>query len=207
MQNLDEQIDLPQDLVERIDDSQLAGALRKMRARHLSHLLSQHLAEHGFDDAVAWSHYGMAGPTVTCAIEGSGPDPERLPQLGVQLQMDNHSGGQFRLMGIMPHLSSVNGGDREAREAWARTNTPWAFDCDHLTSNPGLVGPSRPKSDAPSSPLKFNSYNPDFLYRYFKLSNLTVGNFLEATVRHLAHLHTRIPVDDNETTEAPSTAT
>ena len=157
----------------------MLSGLSKARAERVADHINNRLVRHG-QAPTAYSLFSNALPGVSSFFEVQSGG--RQPRAGWQYQP-----GPFRRALVLPHLSGKGPDSKNTRAAFARQN-PQFFSFDHLDR---ILG----SSDAPLSHNKkgkadgeFNHFDPDFVYRYKNLPNMTVEQVTLAAVAHAEYL-------------------
>ncbi|MGX7695987.1 PD-(D/E)XK nuclease family protein [Gordonia polyisoprenivorans] len=162
------------------DDKQLMMSASKLRAFYLSNYIDTAIEE---TKVTRTSNAGLtnATPMIEFAydIRADGKDM----RVGWQLQ-----GHQFRLFAVLPQLKGLTPGLVERRNQWGLDH-PEYFQFDTLAP---ITGTSR---DQVVPQHKFNRFNPDFIYRYLKLPELTVGQLAALALQYQSDLITNDSLD------------
>lgn len=177
--SVDEQVFVPSGDVDPFLTKQMVSGLSKARAERVADHINNRLVRQG-QAPTAYSLFSNALPGVSSFFEVQSGG--RQFSAGWQYQQ-----GQLRLALVLPHLTGKGTDSKNTRAAFARQN-PQFFSFDHLDR---ILG----SSDAPLSLNKqgkadgeFNHFDPDFVYRYKKLPNLTVEQVTLAAVAHAEYL-------------------
>jgi len=152
-----EMVHLPTDVSDALGDDKLASTMAKFRARSVANRIKQALYTSGISIGTVKSSLTNALPLIEWFCEANRAPGSRT---GWQLQ-----GSQFRLALIAPHLSGRTPSDRQARFEFAKLNED-LFDFSPLDQILGTQGVEVKPLPKPNSPLGFNRYDPDFVYRY-----------------------------------------
>lgn len=160
---------------------QMTSSLSKARAERVAESINTHLGMHG-QPATAYSLFSNAMPGVSSFFEVRRGEYEF--QAGWQYQ-----GGTFRLALILPHLDGKGPESKNIRAAFAR-NHPEYFSFDHLDSILDSAGTKLSNNKQGKTEGEFNHFDPDFIYRYKKLPDLSVDQVLKAAVAHAEYLFT-----------------
>jgi len=157
--NTNETVALPDDTRNVLSDSRLISSMEKLRAESVAQRVRQTLPEE-MNGIPVKSGFAHGAPLLDwfCPVNLA-PDA----RAGWQLQ-----DGQFRLALILPHLAGTSEQKIRDRFQFAKMNEN-LFDFSYLDEHLDTAG----KSTLPPS-NKFGRYNPAFVYRYKKVSNLTV---------------------------------
>lgn len=156
------------------DDKQLMTAVSKLRALYVSNFIDKQIPSSETSRSAS-AGFTRATPIVEFTYSiGSGDDDVRV---GWQVQ-----GQQFRLFAVLPHLDGRTEDLRAARSRWGLENRQY-FDFGSLAEIVGLsVRDTVPANDT------FNRYDPDFIYKYLKMPDLTVGELVQLAKRYQADL-------------------
>lgn len=158
---------------------QMISSLSKARAERVAEGVNLFLAGHG-QATMAYSHFSNAQPGVSCFFDVQREQNEF--SAGCQYQ-----GGTFRLALVLPHLAGKGLDSKNTRAAFAQ-NHPEYFSFDHLDPILDSAGVKMSDNKQGKSDGDFNHFDPDFLYRYKKLPNLTVEQVRQAALAHAHHL-------------------
>ncbi|GAB90596.1 PD-(D/E)XK nuclease family protein [Gordonia rhizosphera] len=151
---------------ESMDDRQFVNAVSKLRAEIVKRYVEARLPS---DDVKRLCSAGMSNSTPL--IQAFYPQgATKRAHLGWQLQ-----GQQFRLFAVLPDLAGRTKGQRDKRIDWGMAHSKLF---DFSTIAPLTGDPERPVKPDNS----FNRFDPDFIYRYIAVPNLTVGE-LDAVAR------------------------
>lgn len=161
---------------------QMVSGLAKARAERVAEQVNSHLVRHG-QPATTYSLFSNALPGVSGFFDVQSDG--RTFSAGWQYQQ-----GQFRLAVVLPHLSGKGTASKNTRAAFAREH-PQFFSFDHLdqilgSSSTDLSSNKQGKADG-----EFNHFDPDFVYRYKKVPNLSVEQAMHVAVAHAEHLSRR----------------
>ena len=174
-----EMVHLPTNITDALGDDRLASTMAKLRARSVAHRIQQALDIAGINIGTVKSSLTNALPLIEWFSKTSRAPGARI---GWQLQ-----GNQFRLALIMPHLSGRTSSDRQARFEFAKLNED-LFDFSPLDQILGTQGVEVKPLPKPNSPLGFNRYDPDFVYRYKLTPRITVAQLEAAAVAIACHV-------------------
>lgn len=168
-----ETVALPEDVQNALGDDRLTAGLARLRARSVAHRVSQALDAAGIAEAAVES-----GFTNDLPLNSWFAPIDRAPSARAGWQLQNN---QFRLAIITPHLEGRSEAERQARYEFANANED-LFDFGYLDEILGTAAsPTRP-SPRRNSPLGFNRFDPDFVYRYKEAPHLEVGQLEKAAV-------------------------
>ncbi len=175
VQYADEPFQLPQSQIRLLDRANIADAVGKARAHAAMRLIRGRLREEGVAEP-AWA------PEV-----GS---TSRQPLLSIYWDKGDgvivgwqYQGGQWRLAMIVRRSDLVGRGRHDARARFASEHLDYfdfstmyeVLDCTEQDTRP-----RRPRVD----PAGFNRYDPDFVYRYRLLPQVTTGQFVDLAVAY-----------------------
>lgn len=166
-------VHLPTTISDALCDNRLASTMAKLRARSVAHHIQQALDVAGINNGTVKSSLTNALPLIEWFSKTSRAPGARI---GWQLQ-----GNQFRLALITPHLSGRTSSDRQARFEFAKLNED-LFDFSPLDQILGTQGVEVKPLAKPGSPMAFNRYDPDFVYRYKPTPRITVAQLEAAAV-------------------------
>ena len=154
------------EFIGQIKSRQLRAAVLKLRGYRLAALANRHLGE---SQGSATAGMTNSTPFVQHLIEITLGDHE--VSVGWQVQ-----GSQFRRFMVIPHLSGTSKKMQEQRAVFAG-QYPELFSFNRIRSALN----SKDVDAMPKDPAAFLRFNPDFVYRYLKVPNLSVDQFLSAT--------------------------
>ena len=170
--DLDEPVQLPDEALRRVRSVRIHDAVQKLRARQIEQTLRKELAPDLPAEVDLSSGYAARARTPLLqafvpVADATRPREER-DQIGWQFE-----GEQFRLavrVGDPNPTGKKDPARRAAREAYVEERYGSFFDFD-------FAGVGTAPHPAPKK--SWNGYEPDFVYRYRRVGDITVGRLVE----------------------------
>lgn len=175
VRSLDEPLRLPKPTTDLLESSRLADVVEKVRAHQVMRPIRDRLADMANPPTRTEVGFTNGLPLLAAFWDGEHGD-------GVGWQ---YQGGQWRLAMVLGTLSGRGPAAAARRAEYAARYERW-FDFNTMYKVLGCTEADVMPKRARTPPDGFNKYDPDFVYRYRRLPEVTVRQFVDLALAYSA---------------------